>query len=138
MGADRHEHDEHADDDSGQRWNYNAVAALPNFALFPWFFVIPGVLALLLVAIGVARPSSWRPVRWALVALGIGLILAPVGFRMFERAPAGGRMVTAFRTIETRSNVQSIQGYFGIIAEGEGAIQLELAPALKSTGLTDA
>lgn len=24
--------------------NYDAVAALPPFALFPWFFVLPGLL----------------------------------------------------------------------------------------------
>jgi hypothetical protein len=42
--------------------NYQAVAALPTFSLFPWLFVIPGVLAtglvLLLVAIG--RPELGR------------------------------------------------------------------------------
>jgi hypothetical protein len=38
--------------------NYQAVAALPNFRLFPWFFVIPGAILLLLGAAGLA--SSWR------------------------------------------------------------------------------
>ena len=117
--------------------NYNAVAALPNFSLFPWFFVIPGAVLLILVGIAVVRPTWWTAVRWALVVLGVGLVLAPVAFQMFTRAPAGEYMVNAFRTIETRSNVQSIQSDFGTIAGGEGAIQLELVPALHAAGFTD-
>jgi hypothetical protein len=118
--------------------NYDAVAALPSFTLFPWFFVIPGALVLGLLALGLARPSRWRAVRWLLVALGVGLVLAPAVFQMFSRAPDGGRMMTAFRPIETRARVERIQGYFGEIAIGQGAVQLELIPALRRAGLTDA
>jgi len=118
--------------------NYDAVAALPSFTLFPWFFVIPGALVLALLALGLARPSRWRAVRWLLVALGVGLVLAPAVFQMFSRAPDGGRMVTAFRPIETRARVERIQGYFGEIAIGQGAVALQLIPALRRTGLTDA
>jgi hypothetical protein len=118
--------------------NYRAVAALPNFSLFPWFFVIPGVAVLVMVGMAAVRPGWWTGLRWALVVLGVGLVLAPVAFRMFTRAPAGGTMVNAFRTIETPANVQSIQTDFGTIAGGEGAIQLELVPALHAAGLTDA
>ena len=40
--------------------NYQAIASLPPFPLFPWFFVLPGVLvAGLALAGGVSRP---RPV----------------------------------------------------------------------------
>ncbi len=116
--------------------NYQAVAALPNFALFPWFFVIPGVLVLALLGLGLARPTRWRTVRWLLVALGVGLVLAPAVFQMFSRAPKGGHMMTAFKTIETRARVQRIQGYFSEIAVGEGAVQLELVPALQRSGLS--
>lgn len=118
--------------------NYDAVAALPSFTLFPWFFVIPGALVLALLALGLARPSRWRAVRWLLVALGVGLVLAPAVFQMFSRAPDGGRMMTAFRPIETRARVERIQGYFGEIAIGQGAVALQLIPALRRTGLTDA
>jgi hypothetical protein len=118
--------------------NYNDVVALPTFTLFPWFFVIPGLLILTFAAAALIRPAWWSWVRWVLVVLGIGLVLAPVAFQMFTRAPAGGRMVDAFRTIETQSNVQQIQRDFGTIASGEGAIQLELVPALRASGLSDA
>ena len=118
--------------------NYQAVAALPSFTLFPLFFVIPGVLVLLLLGAHVLRTWWWGSIRWILVVLGVGLVLAPVVFQMFERAPKGGRMMSAFRTIETTGNVQRIQGYFGTMAVGQGAIRLELVPALRQAGLTTA
>jgi hypothetical protein len=115
--------------------NYRAVAALPSFRLFPWFFVIPGVLVSLLAAAALLAPRAWPRLRWALVALGIGLVLAPVAFQMFDRAPKGGHMMSAFRTIETREKVETIQGYFGTIAVGQGALRLEIVPALRRSGL---
>jgi hypothetical protein len=120
----------------GNLANYQAVAALPSFTLFPLFFVIPGALILLLLGAYLLRARWWGAIRWVLVAVGVGLILAPVAFQMFQRAPQGGRMMSAFRTIETTDNVQRIQGYFGTMAVGQGAIRLELVPALKKTGLT--
>jgi hypothetical protein len=115
--------------------NYRAVVALPSFRLFPWFFVIPGVLVALLALTALLAPRTWRPVGSALAVLGIGLVLAPVAFQMFDRAPKGGRMMTAFKTIETREKVQTIQGYFGTIAGGQGALRLEIVPALRRSGL---
>jgi hypothetical protein len=116
--------------------NYKAVAALPNFILFPWFFVAPGAILLGALGLGLSRPGWWRACRRVLVALGLGLVLAPAAFQMFSRAPAGGRMMTAFKTIETRSRVERIQGYFGDMAVGQGAVQLELIPALQRSGLS--
>ena len=116
--------------------NYQAVAALPSFTLFPLFFVIPGALVLLLLGAYLLRASWWGTIRWILVVLGVGLVLAPVVFQMFQRAPKGGRMISAFRTIETTGNVQRIQGYFGTMAVGQGAIRLELVPALRQAGFT--
>ena len=96
----------------GNLGNYEAVAALPSFRLFPWFFVIPG--ALVAVAAGSrCWPRSARgggPPRVALVALGIGLIAAPAAFQMFSRAPKGGRMMTAFTTSRPRQNVAADPG----------------------------
>jgi hypothetical protein len=117
--------------------NYQAMAALPSFTLFPWFFAIPGVL--LLIAAGFAAAGlSWLRIRVSVAILGIGLVLAPVAFQMFSRAPAGAQMMAAFKTIETRPEVETIQGYFGTIGLVQGAIRLQLAPALKRSGLTSA
>ncbi len=116
--------------------NYEAVAALPNFTLFPWFFVAPGAILLGVLALGLLHPAWWRVSRRGLVALGLGLVLAPAVFQMFSRAPAGGRMMAAFKAIETRARVERIQGYFGAMAVGQGAVQLELVPALRRSGLS--
>jgi hypothetical protein len=119
----------------GNLGNYLAVAALPSFKLFPYFFVLPGLLILGFAVVALRRPRGWRSGRWVLVALGVGLIAAPGIFQMFQRAPKGGQMMTAFKTIETDQNVQQIQGYFGTMAEGQGAIRLELVPGLHHAGL---
>jgi hypothetical protein len=120
----------------GNLGNYLAVAALPSFRLFPWFFVIPGALIAAVAVVALLRPARWRRGRWALVVLGLGLIAAPGIFQMFQRAPDGGRMMTAFEHIETTQNVQQIQGYFGSMATGQGAIRLEIIPALEKSGLS--
>jgi hypothetical protein len=122
----------------GNLGNYEDVAALPSFKLFPWFFVIPGLLIAGCAVGALIRPARWRALRWVLVVLGLGLIAAPLIFQMFQRAPAGGRMMTAFENIETTQNVQQIQGYFGTMAVGQGAIRLEIVPALTASGLSRA
>jgi hypothetical protein len=120
----------------GNLGNYLAVAALPSFKLFPWFFVIPGVIVLGFALASLLWPRRWTSARWVFVVIGVGLIAAPGIFRMFQRAPAGGHMMTAFKTIETTENVRQIQGFFIDMAEGQGAIRLEIVPKLESSGLT--
>jgi hypothetical protein len=118
--------------------NYRAVATLPSFMLFPWFFVVPGLLVALLALAAALAPRSRPALRWALVAVGVGLVLAPVAFQMFDRAPKGGRMMAAFETIETRAKVEQIQSYFATIAVGQGSLRLEIVPALRRSGLGSA
>lgn len=114
--------------------NYEAVKALPSFKLFPWFFVLPGVLVLA-SAIGLLLRPSRRAFAIVLVVVGLGLAAAPAAFQMFSRAPDGARMMSAFKTIETTSNVTSIQDDFSAIASGQGAVRLDVVPALERTGL---
>jgi hypothetical protein len=45
--------------------NYRAVAALPDFAWFPWLFAIPGLAALLIALIGAPRGLHLRRLRTA-------------------------------------------------------------------------
>lgn len=120
------------------RTNYDAVAALPRFTLFPWFFVIPGALLILLAATVLAAPGAWGAVRWALVVLAIGLVIAPLAFGMWTRAPKGAEMVSAFRTVETRALVTKVQNDFATITTGEGSLSGELVPALEEHGLSTA
>jgi hypothetical protein len=116
--------------------NYRAVAALPSFRIFPWFFVVPGALVALLALAGLLAPRSWPKLRWAFVVAGIGLVVAPFYFQMFDRAPKGAEMMSAFKTIETRKKVDTMQGYFATIAVGQGALRLDVVPALRRSGLT--
>jgi hypothetical protein len=118
--------------------NYEAVDALPPFTLFPWFFVIPGVLISGLALLALVRPARGRVALPVLAVLGIGLIAAPLVFQMFDRAPKGGEMMDEFESIMTRRRVQTIQGYFASMSVGQGAIRIDLIPAARQAGpLTD-
>jgi hypothetical protein len=123
------------DNVQGNLGNYKAMTALPSFRLFPWLFIIPGALLALGAAALLLWPSLWRRGRWVLAVIGIALLVAPFGMDLFGRAPDGGRMMSAFKTIETNANVEKIQGYFGSMADGQGAIRLEIVPALEASGL---
>lgn len=109
--------------------NFDAVAALPPFPLFPWFFVAPGVLAIGFAAWGL-RGSGRRGPGVALVALGLGLVLAPAVFQMFTRAPRGADMIDDFRSLMTTERVQTMQGYFLVIGAGEGNLRNDIVPVL--------
>jgi hypothetical protein len=114
--------------------NYEAVDALPPFTLFPWLFVIPGMLVSGLALLALLRPGRGRVALPALVVLGIGLVAAPLVFQMFQRAPKGGEMIDEFESIMTRRRVQTIQGYFASMSVGQGAIRIDLIPAAQQAG----
>lgn len=118
--------------------NYQAVAGLPSFTLFPWFFVAPGLILLVVAGLVLLRGSWSRGARVGLALMGIGLVAAPLAFGMFSKAPKGGEMMTAFQNLETTENVTRIQGYFSTMAVGQGAIRLDVVPALEKAGTTPA
>lgn len=111
---------------------YEGVAALPPFALFPWFFVLPGII----VAGGAGwalvarrRGQAGRGGLVLLVVVGVGLVAAPLVFQMFTRAPGGGAMIDDFRPLMTREKVTTVQGYFITIGTGEGELRTGALPA---------
>lgn len=119
--------------------NYRGVKALPPFALFPWFFVIPGVLiaalagwTLFVDAGGRAAPRR----RTAMVCLGVGLIAAPLVFQMFTRAPGGADMIDDFRPFMTDEKVAQVQGYFLSIGGGESELRRAVVPAVAAANGT--
>lgn len=116
--------------------NYQAVAALPNFRLFPWFFVVPGTLVAAAAALALWRPAARRFTAVAIGLIGVGLAAAPLAFGMFTRAPQGGRMMDAFENIQTTQKVTEIQDHFSTMALGQGAIRLQLTAALERSGLS--
>ena len=113
------------------RDEFDGVSSLPPFALFPWFFVIPGLLLAVLAGLSLWRVRRGRrPLTVALVVLGVGLLLAPAVFQMFTRAPGGGRMIDDFESLMTRDRVTQIQGYFITIGSGEGQLRTAVVPAV--------
>jgi hypothetical protein len=119
--------------------NYEAVAALPTFDLFPWFFLLPGlIIATLSASILWAQRSGGRPRRrlWALLAVGIAVLLAPAMFQMFSRAPQGRDMIDDFRPMMTRERVQNVQGYFITMGAAEGQLRTQAMQLAEDAGIS--
>lgn len=114
--------------------NYEAVNALPPFALFPWFFVIPGVLIAGVAGWWLSRGRGAPGLRTGLIALGVGLIAAPFMFQMFSRAPLGGSMINDFKPLMTTERITQIQGYFLTMGAGEGVVRNQVLPRLVDEG----
>jgi hypothetical protein len=119
--------------------NYAAVAALPPFPMFPWFFLVPGLMIVMAAAVVLVlrrngQPGRGRPVVWALLVLGLAVTAAPVMFQMFERAPQGAEMIDDFRPMMTRERVQSVQGYFVTLGSAEGELRVAALPTLVEAG----
>jgi hypothetical protein len=121
---------------AANRHGYETLAALPRFGLFPWFFVVPGGLLVLLGVAALVWPRAWRGARWGVLLVGVGLLAAPAVFQLWDRAPKGAALVEAFRPIETRSAVVRVQNDFGQVAIAQGALAGELVPALQRHGLS--
>jgi hypothetical protein len=116
--------------------HYRGVAALPPFVLFPWFFVIPGVLiAALAIGVLLVQRHGIDAVkrRRMLAALGLGLIAAPAVFQMFTRAPGGQTMIGEFKPFMTTAKVTEIQGYFLTIGSAEGQLRLKVLPSMNGS-----
>ena len=114
--------------------NYEAVAALPPFPLFPWFFVIPGLLIAGLAAWGLRAARKGKASRAAVIAIvvfGLGVVAAPAIFQMFDRAPKGADMIDDFRSLMTDKKLRTIQGYFVTLGAGEGNVRTAALPALE-------
>jgi len=116
--------------------DYQAVAALPPFPLFPWFFVAPGVFLVGISSWGLLRRSrggSPRAPLIALVVFGVGILAAPAIFQMFTRAPKGGQMIDDFASLMTPAKVGTVQGYFLVLADGEGTLRNQVVPGIEHT-----
>ena len=118
--------------------NYAAVAALPPFPMFPWFFVIPGAMVAVVAGVALYQRRTpghrARPTLWVLFGLGIAVAAAPVAFQMFDRAPKGADMIEDFRPMMTRERVQSVQGYFVTLGAAEGQLRANALPLLVEAG----
>jgi hypothetical protein len=118
--------------------NYAAVDHLPPFKLFPFFFIMPGLIIAGLARAALRRMRRGAPPgapRTALVVMGVGLIAAPFIFQMMggeNRAFKGNDMINDFKPIMTNAKVTTVQNYFPVIALGEGQIRNQLVPLAKA------
>ncbi|MHB1361751.1 MAG: hypothetical protein ACYCW5_04020 [Thermoleophilia bacterium] len=55
--------------------------------------------------------SSKKVLSVIILLVGIALIIAPFGYKMFDRASAGADMMKAFEPVLTRPNVTTFQGH---------------------------
>ncbi len=119
--------------------NFDSVSSLPPFALFPWFFVVPGAIVALTAIV------TWFRVRTGgnghlgavvLIIVGIGIVLAPAVFQMFSRAPDGADMIDDFRPMMTQERVTGVQGYFITMGAAEGGLRNQLLPAVDAVAPT--
>src|SRR3954452_22577478 len=83
------------------------------------------------------RWSGTRTRRGALVALlviGIGLALAPVAFKMFDRAPKGAEMMDEFKPFMTDARLNGFQRHIRNINAGVAETNGPVAVALEGRG----
>lgn len=121
--------------------NFRAVRALPPFPLFPYFFVLPGLMLVGLVVWAARRQrrgGSVRGPRRALILMGLAIAAAPAVFGMFTRAPAGQAMLTAFGPVMTPQKITTVQLDFLQMASGDSAVRDQLLPALHRAGVSSA
>ncbi|HZI38721.1 MAG TPA: hypothetical protein VFF24_10480, partial [Acidimicrobiia bacterium] len=118
--------------------NYKAVDNLPPFWMFPFFFIMPGLIIALLARAalgGMRRGRGTGKAGKALVVMGVGLIAAPFIFQMMggeNRAFQGADMISDFKPIMTAERVTSVQNYFPVIGLAEGQLRNQLMPLARS------
>jgi hypothetical protein len=118
--------------------NYKAVDNLPPFWMFPFFFIMPGLIVAFLARAALRRmrrgAGTGAPGK-ALVVMGVGLIAAPFIFQMMggeNRAFQGADMINDFKPIMTTERVTSVQNYFPVIGLAEGQLRNQLVPLAKT------
>jgi hypothetical protein len=108
------------------RGDYEAISAVPTLRVFPWLLVAPGAILIALGGAGLAWPGAWRRLRMPLGALGAALVIAPLGVGLFGAGAGGARLVSSFRTIESRRSVVALQNDFSMLV----VVQAELRSSL--------
>lgn len=138
------------------RGAFHSLTGLPPFLLFPYFFVLPGLILVGCAVLvlrgdahsrrGGAARAGTAPVRVMLV-IGVFLVAAPFlpmppGFHsIWSVAPQGGRMVADFASpvdpggppIMSAATVRMFDGY---LAQMKGA-QTEILPAIQGQLATE-
>lgn len=132
--------------------DYQGMAGLPSFTLFPLFFVLPGVIFLacaVLLARRTSRRAAARGGRALGVALVVGALLAlasflpmPPGFGlMWNVAPGGARMLADFSAplapgsppVMSAATVTLFDGYLATMHRADS----EILPAISDVAASE-
>lgn len=106
---------------------FDGLVALPPFWMFPWFFVLPGLMIAGLSLWALRSPPPRRRLAALVLAIaGLSVISAPAVFQMFTRAPGGATMINDFRPLMTTANIGEIQSSFLVIAGAEGELRTQV------------
>ncbi|MHB1390091.1 MAG: hypothetical protein ACYCXF_02505 [Thermoleophilia bacterium] len=73
-----------------------------------------------------------------ILIVGVALLVAPVGYKMFDRAPAGANMMKDFEPVLTRPNVTTFQGHMQTFGAMQADMKKMLPALAKQMGMTDA
>lgn len=76
-----------------------------------------------------------QPTLVAAAAIGIGLMIAPVIFQMFTRAPLGATMIADFEPYMNAEQIDEFNGYLSLIDAAENETMELVRPALEENGV---
>jgi hypothetical protein len=77
-------------------------------------------------------PDVRRRPLIAVLAIAVGVALAPAAFQMFSRAPKGGDMVNEFRPFMTGARIGNFVGFLDVINAAETEARTGLRPSVAS------
>jgi hypothetical protein len=79
-----------------------------------------------------------NPALIAATIIGVGLMVAPVVFQMFTRAPLGATMIDDFNPYMTIEKIDEFRGHLGEIGAAETETVQALRPILEANGVDSA
>jgi hypothetical protein len=71
-----------------------------------------------------------------ILLVGVALIIAPFGYKMFDRASAGADMMRAFEPVLTRPNVTTFQGHMQTFAGMKDDMNKMIPALAQKMGIT--
>ncbi|MHB8858914.1 MAG: hypothetical protein ACYC6Z_05460 [Thermoleophilia bacterium] len=80
--------------------------------------------------------SSKKVLSVIILLVGVALIIAPFGYKMFDRASAGADMMKAFEPVLTRPNVTTFQGHMQTFGGMQQDINKMIPALAQQMGIT--
>jgi len=81
--------------------------------------------------------STNRVLSILILLVGVALLIAPVGYKMFDRAPAGADMMKDFEPVLTRPNVTTFQGHMKTFGGMQAGINQMMPAFAQPMGMSE-